>query len=359
MQERSTLDLDRLAAEAAEWFVRLNDRSHSARNREQFAEWLLRSPQHLEAYLTIARIGGEIGLFENLPSKDELIADARADQDSQPKNVVELRPGLRRDDHVVTCRRRVRRRSRFNSAVAASLLVAVLGVGTLVRHFSQAQTHLETQVGEQRSVLLEEGSTVFLNTNTEASVALSRDERRVALNRGEARFTVSKDPQRPFIVTTPHAVVQALGTVFNVHIDATGTVVSVIEGHVKVMQREGVTESADDSDAASEEIAPGEQLGVTATGAVQSDPRQSFSRAALWPRHQISFHEETLADVVAEFNRYRKHPLRIADAELANHEVDGTFDAFDHDSLLDYLERYQGVRVEREASGTVVLRRKP
>lgn len=357
MQERSTLDPSRLAAEAADWFARLNGEHATARHREQFAEWLLRSPQHLEAYLTIARIGGEIGLAENLPSAEDLIAAAREAR-KPPRNVIELYPLEGRADPVVTCPRRVHRRSRFSWAVAASLVIAICGIGVLARHFLHAPTHLQTEVGEQRSILLEEGSTVFLNTGTEASVALSQDERRVALNRGEARFTVAKDPDRPFIVETPHAEVRALGTVFNVHIERQATFVSVIEGRVEVTQRDGGG-SGSSQKAAANRIQSGEQIEVTVTGDVRTHPDHPFARAVLWPQHQISFHEETLADLVKEFNRYRKHPLIIADPELATHEVDGTFDAFDHDSLLDYLERYQGVKVERQPNGTVVLRRKP
>jgi transmembrane sensor len=363
MQGRSTFNHDQLAAEAAEWFVRINQRSVSSAVRQDFVEWMLRSAAHLEAYLAIAHVGGEIAVLENLPSREDLVAAAKADTDTE--NVIELRPIQRRDRQAVTCPRRVNRRGASGFAVAASIIIASFIVGGVVWQFSAHRTHLQTQIGEQRSVVLEEGSTVLINTNSDLSLSFSKGERLVALNRGEARFMVAKDPGRPFVVVTPQATVRAVGTVFNVYIGNEGTVVSVIEGKVKVTQRkEGAKNRlfnfghSPDVTIKVADLSMGQQASVPTQGSIHNSPAEPFARALAWPRHQISFHDETLADLVAEFNRYHKQPMVIADAELATHEVDGTFDAFDHDSLLSYLERYQDVRVEREPNGSIVLRRK-
>jgi len=347
--------------------VRLNQRHVSVPVRQDFVEWMLRSPSHLAAYLEVAEVGGEIGAFAGLPSRDELVAAAKAD--GVQENVVELRPFQRPNRSGVTCRRRVNRERPFGFAVAASFLVAVLMLGGAALQISRASGHLETQIGEQRSVQLDEGSTVLLNTNSDLKLAFSDGERRIDLTRGEARFTVAKDPTRPFIVVTPQATVHALGTIFNVYIGPDRTVVSVIEGHVDVKQRKedesgllqlsllGAGEAVSVT-GESTELHIGQEASVPNIGAIRSGHTEPLSNALAWPRHQISFHDKTLADLVAEFNRYHKRPIVIADAELATHQVDGTFDAFDHDSLLDYLERYQGVRVERLADGAIVLRRK-
>ena len=343
--------------------MRLNQRHVSTSIRQDFVEWMLGSPAHLAAYIETIDVGGEVRRLEGLPSKEELVAAAKADQ--SPANVIELQSRYRRDRGPVTCRRRVNRRPPFRYGVAASLIVAVLALGGVALQISHESRHLQTQIGEQRSVVLDEGSTVLLNTNSDLQLAFSKGERRIELNRGEARFTVTKDPGRPFVVVTPQATVRALGTIFNVHIDANGTVVDVIEGHVAVKQRnrEG---SADILRFSKEipvtgearELHIGEQAAVPHTGGIRSGMTETLSNVFAWPRHKISFHDKTLTDLVAEFNRYHKRPIVIADAELATHEVDGTFDAFDHDSLLDYLERYQGVKVDRRPDGTIVLRRK-
>jgi len=362
MPRQSIYESDRLTAQAAEWFVRLNQRCVSVPVRQGFVEWMLSSPSHLSAYLEVVEADGQLRAFAGLPSKEELVAAAKADQ--SPENVVELRPTQRRERGAITCRRRVHRRRPFRFTAVASLVIVGLLISGIAYRVSHERSHLETQVGEQRSVVLDEGSTVLMNTNSDLMLAFSKEERRIDLNRGEARFTVAKDPERPFVVVTPQATVRAVGTIFNVHIDHEGTVVSVIEGQVDVKQRnqsEGgffklrnpITLSG-----RSAELRVGQEAAVPTTGAIQSGRTETGSNALVWPHHQISFHDKTLADLVAEFNRYHKRRIIIADSELATHEVDGTFDAFDHDSLLDYLERYQGVKVDRRADGTIVLRRK-
>jgi transmembrane sensor len=321
---------------------------------------MLRSSSHLAAYLEVARLSGELTALEDLPSRHDLVAAAKTDRAIE--NIVELH-SVRNHRGAVTCPRRVARRSRFRFATAASVIAAVLMVGGVALQFFHERNHLETQIGEQRSVVLDEGSTVLMNTDSDLSLAFSAEERRIDLNRGEARFVVAKDPGRPFIVVTPQATVRALGTIFNVHIGTEGTVVSVIEGRVGIQQRKGNAHLLNlrnkiESSGESAHLGVGEQAAVPLTGAIRSSPTEPLSNALGWPRHQISFHDKTLADLVAEFNRYHKQPIVIADTELATHEVDGTFDAFDHNSLLDYLERYQGVKVDRRPDGTIVLRRK-
>ncbi|MGH8261180.1 MAG: FecR family protein, partial [Steroidobacteraceae bacterium] len=69
------------------------------------------------------------------------------------------------------------------------------------------------------------------------------------------------------------------------------------------------------------------------------------------------FRNETLADLVAEFNRYHVHPLRIADAGLAGMRVSGTFAAGDLPSLEQFLERFEGVHVQAEPDGSELLER--
>jgi transmembrane sensor len=75
-----------------------------------------------------------------------------------------------------------------------------------------------------------------------------------------------------------------------------------------------------------------------------------------WTKQHIIFADEPLSVVVAEFNRYSKKPLEIADPDLAQHRIIGGFDAFDRAALLEYLYRYQGVQVEEE-DGKLMMRR--
>src|SRR5262249_13837131 len=76
-----------------------------------------------------------------------------------------------------------------------------------------------TSVGEQRPFDLPDGSVVYLNTHSKIALHFSRHEREIRLLDGEALFKVARDTSRPFRVRTDDAVIQALGTEFNVRRD--------------------------------------------------------------------------------------------------------------------------------------------
>lgn len=135
--------------------------------------------------------------------------------------------------------RRLSGRRRWIAPVAMILLAAVVGVGWWL-------TPLDVRVsaGEQQIVSLPDGSTVEMNSATQlrhrrafATVPfVERAERRVNLT-GEAYFDVVADG-RPFVVVTADAVVEVLGTRFNVRArptyGGTRTVVTLEEGRLRI-----------------------------------------------------------------------------------------------------------------------------
>jgi transmembrane sensor len=274
------------------------------------------------------------------------------------------------EDPVLSTDRDSRAASRhavFKYAAAATIVVAFMSIGWLTYHQWDRASVIHTNVGEQRSVVLEDGTTVYLNTDTVVAARISDHERRIRLTHGEARFTVAKDPNRPFFVTTPQAVVKALGTAFNVRIIDERTVVSVIEGHIKVVRRDdgdAVAESEKsnslqvknpNSHSAIELFANG-QVSVQDSGSMVDNGGPPFDRAVGWTQRRIIVHDEPLTVLTSEFNRYNEQQLEVADMDLAQQKINGSFDAFDRASFLDFLQRYQGVRIDEE-DGKLMMRR--
>jgi transmembrane sensor len=360
---RTVLDKERLTAEAIDWLSRLNGQKVAHATRGHFIMWLLRSWQHVEAFLSASRVYGELGRVRSYRSRDDLARQSR--EDAPDSNVVPLRgPAQSRAgiDFGFDEKHRAPHRA-LKYAVAATIAAAFLAIGTLSYHRWDRAQIIHTDIGEQRSVMLDDGTAVYLNTGTSLSAKLSKADRRIVLTQGEARFTVAKDPGRPFLVSTPQAVVKALGTAFNVRVLEDRTVVTVIEGHVRV-----VNLRADGSEIASSvtvvegqsknsiELFANQQVSVDRNGRIIGEDGPPFDRAVGWTNRRIVFDDEPLSALVAEFNRYSEQPIVIADPKLAQHKIDGSFDTFDRSSLLDFLQRYQGVRVDEE-NGNLVLRR--
>ncbi len=229
----------------------------------------------------------------------------------------------------------------------------------------------QTVIGEQRAITLEDGSLVQMNTATRLTVAFAPRARRVKLVTGEARFTVARNSDRPFIVTTPQASVRALGTVFNVRTAASGTAVAVLQGHVEVAAR-GIDHSAADADrtpspgagSASQVVGSrpheldlfmGQRAAITPVGRIEPGAGPSLERVEAWTEGRLVFRNEALADLVAEFNRYHAHPLRIVDPGIAGIRVSGTFAADDLVSFEQFLERFEGVEIRTAPDGSEML----
>ena len=91
-----------------------------------------------------------------------------------------------------------------------------------------------TGVGEQRTLTLEDGTRIQLNTDTRAVVRYDERLRRVELEKGEAMFEVARRPDWPFVVTAGDRQIRALGTAFVVRREAEVLAVTLVEGKVTV-----------------------------------------------------------------------------------------------------------------------------
>jgi transmembrane sensor len=387
------LPSEHLVSEATEWFARIHDPDLPASTREEFTRWVLQSPAHIAAFLRVTRAWGDIGLAgENMPSLEELVSTARIESDLSssgaglPSNVITL-PGFSQPSAEPAVEEPKRpwfqRRWKAVAAVAAAIIIAI-PTGWLAADRWLNPSHIRTAIGEQRSIALADGSLVQLNTNSELRFDLKSNERRIILRRGEARFTVAKDPNRPFLVETPQATVRALGTVFNVQIARQGTDVAVLEGHVEVTRavdkakdpepstlpplaerlKGGSAEARPKStpklstqrvSATRLVLASGERAAITQEGKILPDAGPPLERVVGWTDRRLVFREETLATLIAEVNRYHEKPIRIVDPEIAGLRISGTFAAYDLPSLIEYLERYRGVKSNPAADGGVEL----
>lgn len=96
---------------------------------------------------------------------------------------------------------------------------------------------LVTPYGKRTSLILPDGSKVWLNSGTviEFPSVFDDNERRIAIQ-GEIYIEVSHDSHKPFIVATPQSEVNVLGTTFNVsaYSDDVEESVVLVEGRVRV-----------------------------------------------------------------------------------------------------------------------------
>ena len=370
-----------IAEEATEWAVRLDCAELSANERKALANWLRASPAHVDELLYSASIlAGLEGVDrERKHSIDAYLAEAAPD-------VIPLFGEQRPRDAAVAAARWVRGRTartheaieRWGGlAVAASLAVVTLvglttsaGPGDSPVQHQQAAAFTSrtytTDLGEQRSITLADGSVVFLNTSSRARVWLSPSERRIDLLQGEALFEVAHEPSRPFRVFAAGTMAEAVGTKFNVRRTPDGVQLVVVEGKVLVdndvgRPGRGTTRAPSDADSLAPDqalVAAGQQADLRSNLSAPLIRKADIVTAASWRMRQLSFDDVGLDEIVAEFNRYNRTPIVVAEPSLARTHLSGVFDANDPDSFIAFLELSTSVEVDRSQSGRIVLRPK-
>jgi transmembrane sensor len=83
---------------------------------------------------------------------------------------------------------------------------------------------------------------------------------------------------------------------------------------------------------------------------------QALERRLAWTAGRLEFRGEPLANAVAEFNRYNRRQIRLADASLGALRVGGNFKATDPESFAAALGSAFKLHVDPAGPDAIVLR---
>lgn len=308
---------------ATAWFVRLRDEAASDGDRAAFEAWREADPAHAEAYREIER------LWAGLDRIDRRADGRNGANGTQAAMAGPVSP--RASPPTSPSRRRALRRM----AVAASVAV-VAGAGAYGLTGPGRFADHRTGPGEQRRIVLADGSSAHLNTATALSLDLTADSRRVTLHTGEAHFEVARDAARPFVVDAAIGRIEALGTAFSVRRR---------EGAVEVIVTEGKVAVSDHGQGAAV-VAVGQGVRVTDTG-VAAVTGADAATALAWRRGRLVFDNRPLGEVLGELARYRRGRIVILDGAVEALPVTGSFAVADTDATLETIARTLPVRLRR------------
>ena len=310
--------------QAAAWLIRLEDDT-SPETLAQWRDWLTEDTRRHAVYVRI-----ESGWRQTECLKSLRPLDGTVDPD-----VLTTFPGLQPYRPAPPA---AFRPSVVRVAFAAAVAAATMALATWF-HVPKAE-HIvrRTELGGFSRTALPDGSTVLLNTNTEIQVHFNRRMRQVVLTHGEALFTVAHAEGRPFEVAAGGTSVRAIGTSFLVRrVEPTSVEILVSRGRVSV---------AADSATPPLMLTAGDDTTVDAHGQIATARADAseIDRRLAWTRGQIWLNETTLADAIAEFNRYNSRKFVIVDPALASLRVGGSFAATDPKAFVAALERVFGIR---------------
>lgn len=255
---------------------------------------------------------------------------------------------------------------RLKSAARRRLLAASMGIVAMglaaAAYVHWSADRFETTVGEQRDVVLADGSRVTLNTNTALTVRYSKNRRYIEMSRGEALFSVKHDAQRPFDVAAGGTLTRALGTEFNVDLRNSKVTVSVLDGAVRVMQVASSPElTAGPRDIATSAMAlgKGQALELRSDKHQAREKKADIRRIDAWRARRLEFTDTPLKTAVEEFNRYSTQHIVIGTPELGSIRVSGVFRVGDGDAFLYSLREALNVEAHEAADEIVLMRARP
>lgn len=266
-----------------------------------------------------------------------------------------------RTDRLAAMRREPRM-PRTGGAQAARYLprlIAVVALGAVIATVFLRQpapkpsSTYTTPVGGQKTLSLSDGSKITLNTDTSLRVEMRNGERKVWLDRGEAYFEIHHDSAHPFVVLTAGHRITDLGTKFSVRnrADGLGLKVALIEGAAEI---DAAGAWVSDHRAV---LKPGDVAIATArTLAVSHEPVRAIGEDLTWRQGLLVFRHTTLAEAVAEFNRYNDHKLSIADPEVGELRIAGTFQSRNTALFTEAIQELFKLRVSKSGEQTIISR---
>ncbi len=328
----------RIDAEARRWVAHLHSGSATNASRAEFEAWLAADVRHASAYRAHAQLMLDLGIC----------ADTFAEGVSQP-------------------RAQARRRAQANwtpvAAAAGLVLAAALGLLAVLR--SEGASDLpafadpsltRTTTGEIRELTLADGTVVTLGARSHIRSQFSDELREVVLLEGEAFFDVTSDPSRPFLVHAGEQVVRVVGTQFDVRRATDSVRISVVEGVVEVASSASADTRADGGMAAPQMLRSGEQIVARAGDAEIARSEVRPEMAAAWRRGWLIYEDASLAEIVADANRYSLRQIEIADPELQEIRITAAFGADQSDIFVEGLAASYPIAVDRLDPERIVLK---
>lgn len=292
---------------AAEWIARLNADGRAAEDEQAFRAWLAADAVHAADFERATEI------WALVPGTDQAVRPAPA---------------------------RALSRRRMLVACAGTLVVG--GGGMAMMQTAIAGTRYRTGIGEQRRLTLAEGSSLFLDADTDVRVLASARRRRLWLERGRVALTV-KPGATPFAIDAGKGTVVAGSGRFDVRRDTDDRLtMTALAGQADVAIAGG-----------QRSLSAGQRIRTAAADAVQVD-RPDVEATQAWQNGRAAFHDDRLDAVAAEANRYSLTRLVIADPHTAALRVSGMYRMGDNVALGQALSQLLAVPV-RQVGDRVLL----
>ena len=340
---------DDIHEEACLWVSRI-DRGLTSEETDTLRDWLNASQSHRRILFDVARVWDDLSVLNEL------------------KGMFPLRPQIKGETGKA---RKVLRQARWSvaagfllMAAAAAMMVDSYWLGQNDTGYHLAQ-RIGTAIGEQKTLTLNDGSVVHMNTNSAIQINFDGERRLIDLIKGEAHFTVAHDASRPFTVTAGKNTVTAIGTAFNMqYTNNEAFELVVTEGKVLVQDKQNSVSREEIAEMIQKGNAFGNLKLLTAGEKANVDGELSdlknldtdaMEQDLAWQQGMIVFKGEALEDALREIERYTAVDFTIEGEALKQKRVAGYFKVGDISGLLSALKNSFHIEHKRVDAMTIQL----
>jgi len=374
--------------EAAQWILLLEDTPKLSKKQiEDLNRWVATSEVHRECLESMAQSWGEMDLLSEVMLPQEM---------RQPSLFSIMLSYLLIPVVALFTAFSIVSKSLTRPLVATPLILTSLLVIVFIIQPTNTNNNivLTTKIGEHKSHIMPDGSTLWLNSSTKIEVHYNDAFRRIKLLTGEAHFEVAKDASRPFEVYANDRLVRAIGTAFSVHkvddyievIVSEGTVeLAVIDNTLVVIPDDfqniiienNINKRSNNKqlDLVQEEVpqpakvkqilgklTAGQRISIPVEHENISDvielDTSEVTRSLSWKEGKLVFAGESLEDVIQEITRHTKVKIDVLDPQLKSMRIGGQFQVGETDTLFYVLESGFGISVNKLNDLHVQLRLK-
>ncbi|MDR8391057.1 FecR domain-containing protein [Aliifodinibius sp. S!AR15-10] len=189
---------------------------------------------------------------------------------------------------------------------------------------------IKSEDDERVVVHIKDGSRVILNSSSQIQYRddYGNSSRDIYLQ-GEAYFEVNHDHSAPFVVHAKDAIIEDIGTKFNVNAnkEGAGTEVVVSEGKVRVSPhvRDSRGDSTYDKSTSSVIVSEGQKVSVKNNPDNLIVERADLYQALAWLQDRLIFDDEPLRQVIEQLQNHYGISVQVADSSLFNKYITGSF----------------------------------
>lgn len=311
-------------AQAALWHERMP--ASGAAMQAAFAAWHDASPQHAAAWAQVCAAHEQSAA---LAEEGPLLA---LRQQTLARTLL-ARPPARRRPAII-------------AATALALIgtpLAAYSIHAWNAAHTQAPTieSFHTDIGQQADVTLPDGSLVTLDTNSRLEVRFAAGERAMRLE-GQGWFRI-RSSVAPWRIEAGGQTFTAARGSYDLRTDP---------GQIRAYAESGrLTLGQDDT---APMLSPGRLLAQRGNDRVIRDLPDPGPFTG-WREGQLQFQNVPLSEAVGEFNRYRRHPIRLSDPRAGALRISGAFRTGESARFLDALSTGFPVRLHDDGHESVTI----